>query len=175
MPSAATPQQIQVLQHTLGLRPHIRVPHRNHFVASPGHHEMGVLEALETLGFMERVRTPSFCAKDDIVFVATDAGRTLALENLQPEPQRTRYEDFLSYDGCLSFGEYLCGAKQPSFERRSLRWDQGEWRMARYDHGVVDIAGEWCRTKKDAKASYKKALAAHAASQKASRHALPCC
>lgn len=167
MHSEATPQQIHLLQHTLGLQSNIRVPYRNHFVAGTGHHEMDELEALEKLGFMERVHTPSFCDKDDIVFAATDAGRTLAMDNLQPEPQRTRYDNFLSYDGCLSFGEYLCGRKLPSFERRSIRWDHGEWRMARYDHGSVDVAGEWCRTKKDAKASYKLALAARAASKTA--------
>lgn len=31
--------QLKLLHHTLGLRPDMREPYRNHFVAGPGHHD----------------------------------------------------------------------------------------------------------------------------------------
>lgn len=41
----ATPQQVRLLQHTLGLSEHQRRSYRNHFVAGPGHHDMPDLDA----------------------------------------------------------------------------------------------------------------------------------
>ncbi|WP_323025666.1 hypothetical protein [Castellaniella sp.] len=154
----ATPRQIELLQHTLGLSAEHRNSHRNHFVAGAGHHDMPELQALETLGLMRRAPTPSFCPSDDIVFCATAAGQTIAQDALPAPRVRTRYEDFLDYDGCISFGQYLCGDKLPVFERGQARGDV-RWRMVRRVHGAIDVAGAWTPTKKDAKASYKQALA----------------
>ncbi len=160
MNTEATSRQIELLQHTLGLSAEHRTSHRNHFVAGTGHHDMPELQVMETLGLMQRVRTPSFCPEGDIVFCATDAGRSIALGALPPPRERTRYEGFLDYDGCISFGQFLCGDKLPTFEREQ-DWRTGtvRWRMVRRVHGAIDVAGEWSATKKDAKASYKHALA----------------
>lgn len=160
MSMGTTQHQIELLQHTLGLRVDSRTSYRNYFVAGKGHHDMPALQALESLGLMRRASTPAFCHQEDIVFCATDAGRALAIEALPEQPKRTRYEDFLTYDGSISFGQYLCGNQLPLFERRST-WDTVRWRMVRYSHGAVDVAGDWSSTKKAAKASYKQALAAH--------------
>jgi hypothetical protein len=173
----ATPYQIELLHHTLGLSERRREPHRNHFVAGDGHHDMYHLSALERAGLVERRATPKFLEPGDIVFVATDAGREAAIAAL-PEPKppakRSQYEKYLDADGCAgnSFGEFLCGIKLPEFETRDdMRRDSRyglrtitEYRMfRRADYWTRDVQGGWCATKKDAKASYKAALKAYKA------------
>lgn len=168
----ATPQQIGLLQHTLGLRIDRREPYRNYFVAGQGHHDMPGLEALEGMGLMARARTPKFCDQSDIVFCTTDAGRALALEALPEPPKHTKYQEFVDADGCWSFGEYLCGGQLPKFETRGDFWCRTkEYRMYRTvwdgDYGRYrDVEGQWARTKKAAKASYKQALAKKRAAAK---------
>lgn len=165
---SATPYQIELLQHTLGLSVDRRESYRNHFVAGHGHSDMRHLEALERAGLMERHRSPGFLADGDIVFAATDAGHEVALAAL-PEPKpRTRYDDFMDYDSSGSFDEYLCGGKLPEFETRKAyrKTDPqdrcgNQYRMFRHaDRWTCDVEGDWCATKKEAKASYKAALKA---------------
>lgn len=55
-----TSYQISLLQHTIGVRPDQRNPHRNHFVAGSGHHDMPHLEKLVVGGLMEVRRSPAF-------------------------------------------------------------------------------------------------------------------
>ena len=166
----ATQQQVALLQHTLGLRIDRREPYRNYFVADHGHHDMPDLEALEASGLMCRGRTPKFCHHDDIVFMTTDAGRSLAIEQLPPEPKRTRYAEYLATESNESFAYFLCGERLPKLESECDNKDDGKgWRYAyRYrmyrsvwdgSFGTYrDVQGEWANTKKAAKASYKKAL-----------------
>ncbi|WP_109479125.1 hypothetical protein [Paraburkholderia sp. C35] len=178
MSTQATPYQIELLQHTLGLSGKTRgnhTPHRNHFVAGNGHHDMKHLEALEGLGLMERRPSPGFLVDGDIVFAATDIGRSTALAAL-PEPKpRTKYEDYLDADGCAgrNFGEFLCGGRLPEYESRQAygnapRDRRGyEYRMFRrtawigHWSSVREVEGDWCKTMKEAKASYKAALKRH--------------
>lgn len=162
---SATAQQVGLLHHTLGLRVDQRNPHRNHFVASEGHHDLPDLEALVASGLMGRSPTPKFCDASDIVFHVTDAGKALAIDLLPPEPKRTRYEEFLRMDGTQSFGDFLTGNATPRFEAEG-GFSRGQRRHRMYrevwidDFGLRrDVQGEWCATKKDAKASYKAALA----------------
>ncbi|EPD35933.1 hypothetical protein HMPREF9701_04966 [Delftia acidovorans CCUG 274B] len=172
----ATPQQVRLLQHTLGLCEHQRSSYRNHFVAGPGHHDMPDLEVLENLGLMGRHRAPSFCDPTDIVFYTTEAGQALALEQL-PEPpppeKQTQYRQWLDADTGCTFREWLCGSRLPKFETRGyvlngtqeyrmyrMVWD-GDWDSYR------DVQGQWANTKKEAKASYKAALKAHQQSRRA--------
>jgi hypothetical protein len=168
-----TPYQISLLHHTLGLSEQRRESYRNHFVAGDGHHDMAHLEALERAGLMERRQTPKFLPAGDIVFAATDAGLKTAIATL-PEPvppaKRSRYSEYLDADGCAgdSFGEFLCGGRLPQFEQRQAYGNAPrdrcgyEYRMYRrmaypYDYRR-DVEGDWCGSKKDAKASYKAAL-----------------
>lgn len=172
----ATPQQVRLLQHTLGLSEHRRSSYRNHFVAGPGHHDMPDLESLESLGFMARVKTPAFCDAGDIVFAATTVGAALALEQL-PEPtppaRQTQHRQWLDADVGCSFGEWLCGRRLPKFETRGrilggtlqYRMYRDEWDGV-YGH-YHDIEGQWASTKKEAKASYKAALKARQQAQRA--------
>lgn len=184
MNAQATPYQVELLHHTLGLSERRREPYRNYFVASEKHSDIHHLEALEHAGLMERRPAPKFLNQGDIVFAATDAGHEAAIAALPKPRKRTRYEEYLDADGCGgdSFGEFLCGSKLPEFESRQAPYGQkdGRWgymggdrcgnqyRMFRrayahaYDYrGYRDVEGEWCATKKDAKASYKAALKAH--------------
>lgn len=156
--TAVSTEQLHLLHHTLGLRPDRREPWRNHFVASNGHHDMPNLEALQAIGLMERARTPAFCDKEDIVFMVTDAGRELALDQLPPEPKRTRYEEYQHSEYSGTFSEWL-GINKPKYEFRGP-CARTEYRM--YRHSYVDgwLYGEWAPTMKDAKASYKAALKA---------------
>lgn len=170
----ATPAQIGLLQHTLGINERHREPYRNHFVAGPGHHDMADLEQLEAAGLMIRGHRPGFLPGDSIVFYTTEAGRYLALTSL-PEPKKpSRYDEYLDADGCAgdSFGEFLCGSRLPKYEWQSHSiygwyppdpalkdWRGYIYRMYRADvYGRHEIEGEWRKTKKEAKASYKAAL-----------------
>lgn len=173
MNAQVTDYQISLLHHTLGLSEHRRESYRNHFVAGDGHSDMRHLEALERVGLMERRRSPGFLADGDIVFAATDTGREAAIAALPAPKKRTKADDWYDRDGCESFGEFLCGSRLPEYESRQpwrhegLKTGRGgyQWRMfrCRYHRIETEIAGEWCATKKDAKASYKAALKAHKA------------
>ena len=79
-----SPQQIELLHHTLGLSPRCREPYRNHFVAGPGHHAQADLLELVRLGLMERARAPSL---DIALFREIERLRRLAerVNPLEPE------------------------------------------------------------------------------------------
>lgn len=173
----ATARQLGLLHHTLGLSPESRTPYRNHFVAGEGHHDLPDLQALVGLGLMARSPTPAFCNVDDMVFHVTDAGQTLAIEMLPEPPKLTKYREWIAYDSDFSFGEFLCGHRLPKVETASdYREVNGRMRFVRR-HRMYrlqassqwrrEVEGEWRPTKKDAKASYKAALAKH----NARRHA----
>lgn len=185
--TAPTAYQIGLLQHTLGINERHREPHRNHFVAGPGHEDMLDLERLEASGLMIRGHRPGFLPSDSIVFYTTEAGRFLAITSL-PEPKKpSRYEEYLDADGCAgdSFGEFLCGSRLPQYESKSLSfyglypaqpelegWRGNVYRMYRADvYGRHEIDGQWCKTKKDAKTSYKAALKAYQERQREDRRA----
>ena len=155
-----TPQQIALLQHTLGLRIDRRKPYRNYFVAGPGHHDMPDLEALEASGLMCRGRTPTFCHQGDIVFLTTDAGRALALQELPPPPaKRNQCEQFLDADCGATFTEWLCRGRVPTYKSEHPFRSGTRYRMSRGNAwDDWHVTGEWAPTKKAAKASYKEAL-----------------
>ncbi len=166
----ATAEQLYLLHHTLGLSEKRRLPWRNHFVAGAGHHDMPGLLALELAGLMQRGRTPGFCDADDIVFCATEAGKAYAIEHLAPVPTRSRYGDFLDADYGYSFAEWL-GIQSPEIQSSNYGAgscfcslpDHYRYRRPEFTRGErwsPEIMGEWKPTKKEAKASYKIALAA---------------
>lgn len=158
-----TEKQLQLLWHTLGLRPDQIEPYRNFFDADPNHHDMPDLQVLECLGFMARSKTPAFVREGAIFFFVTEAGKRLAVDNLPKPKKRSQYQEFLDADYGHSFAEFL-GIDVPICE-----YDMGQYRFVRtrrtYWHLEV-IYGEWCKTKKEAKASYKSALKAHKDRQK---------
>lgn len=159
-------RHLALLWHTLGVTPERREPYRNHFVADPGHYAMPDLQGLEAEGLMARARTPAFCCPDDVVFIVTDAGRSLALRLLPEPPKQTRYDEYLCSEYSESFADYL-GINVPEYESRG-DWRNREYRMRRWVglSSYIDVQGEWARTKKEAKASYKAALKANWAARR---------
>lgn len=159
-------RHLALLWHTLGVTPERREPYRNHFVADPGHYAMPDLQGLEAEGLMARARTPAFCCPDDVVFIVTDAGRRLALRLLPEPPKQTRYDEYLCSEYSESFADYL-GINVPEYESRG-DWRNREYRMRRWVglSSYIDVQGEWARTKKEAKASYKAALKANWAARR---------
>lgn len=151
--------QLHILHHTLGLTPERRDSYRNHFLAGPGHHDMPDLEALEAAGFVERRGAPKFCRENDIMFFVTDAGQTVAIDNLPEPPKLTSYQEYLRSECCESFAEWL-GIVEPEVQQGRLGW---KYERRRYDAvGRIEIvSGAWMPTKKEAKASYKEALQQH--------------
>ncbi|WP_349609083.1 hypothetical protein [Cupriavidus sp. DF5525] len=176
--NAPTATQIGLLQHTLGINEHRREPYRNHFVASPGHHDIPDLEQLETAGLMIRGHRPGFLPGDSIVFYTTEAGRVLAITSLPDLPVLTeaqsRYEKYRDVCECYdSFAAFL-GICETSYEERdNTGWPDykrvREYRMyrgGRWDSYTSNLKGEWAPTKKEAKASYKAALKKHQQQQR---------
>lgn len=161
MSQQSTQRQIELLWHALGLSPQCREPFRNFFHAGPGHWDMPDLEALEAAGLMARTKRPAFVEQDAIFFCATEEGKVLAISEL-PQPRKlTRYQQFMDSDCGNTFAEYL-GINVPALEYdRPHGADSYQYRYARTSYiswNHERIEGEWCRTKKEAKASYKAAL-----------------
>lgn len=151
-------KHIALLHHTLGLTPEHRNPFRNHFMAGAGHHDQAELLELEAAGLMAQGRTPSFCDDGDMLFMCTEAGKALALDNLPPPPKYSRYQEYRRSEVFESFAEWL-GIDVP---RRDYHWrEQGHFRLK-----SSRATGEYCATLKEAKATYKAALAARKAEAK---------
>lgn len=158
--------QLQVLLHTLGLNEHQNQSRRNRFVTGQAGRDYEDLLVLQGLGLMASRNAPGFCAEGDVVFYATEEGQAFAMANLpapRPPQKRTRYEDFRYADICHTFGEYLAGGRLPQMETQ-YGYPKNRYRMYRTVPGSYgqerDVVGEWATTHKEAKASYKRALAA---------------
>ncbi|UVO09337.1 hypothetical protein LW347_05010 [Pectobacterium polonicum] len=75
--------------------------------------------------------------------------------NARQAKAKCNYREYQDADYGHDFAEWL-GINVPRVDYDSSR---GEWRMYRYgDYRDSSIYGEWCKTKKAAKASYKDAL-----------------
>lgn len=151
-----TPEQLDILQHTIGVRADMRVPYRNRYLAGPGHHANAHLEALVLAGLMTKREPPKFCDPTDVLYMCTEAGQQAAIEGLPPPPKSNRYDDWLAADCGYTFSEYLRIANPPKMDAE--RTADGKWRYRMYRRGFHSVAGDWASTKKEAKASYKAAL-----------------
>jgi hypothetical protein len=168
--------QVGLLWHTLGLRPELgergRHPYRNFYGTTVDAPEAPDLDAMVGAGLMVRTKAPAFCPADEVVWQSTEDGKRVAIASLPPPPKRTNFDAYLDTDGGYdSFPEFL-GINQPRYQERSGRGNR-EYRMVRYRRRnvsrfhsqeylqlceSVEVAGDWCTAKKDAKASYKSAL-----------------
>lgn len=74
---------------------------------------------------------------------------------LPARKQRSKqnYRDFIRADYGHDFCDWLC-INMPRVDSDGM----GNYRMSRRDHFGIRIQGEWCKTKGEAKASYKAAL-----------------
>jgi len=161
--TAISAHQLDLLHHTLGLTPTCRTSYRNHFVAGPGHHDQVDLEALEVAGLMKRAPTPAFCDATDVVFCCTEMGHDYALDNLPQPPKYSRYQEYLRSECSEGFAWWL-GIDVPEFETYARHWSPFAFGKSIPEHWVrmrsSRAIGEFCKTQKEAKASYKAALAA---------------
>lgn len=159
MNESISEEQIALLCHALGIDEHQREPYRNHFLANLGHPDNNDLIALVHAGHMIACVAPAMWGSG-IVYVVTDAGRQIAINSL-PEPKKlsrskAKYQDFLDSDGCCGddFASFL-GIRPP--EREYGSWDnRGLIRF--HSHRAT---GQWCKTVKEAKSSYKAAMKAN--------------
>lgn len=166
-----TKRQTEILQHALGIRVRGDKSCRNHFVAGLGHHDYSDLMELVRAGMM-REHPASQITGGDPWFGVTSSGRTAAYDALPEPPKRTKYDEFLAYDGCITFAEYL-DIRVPKYEQ-DLVWIspsvdrrgryETQYRMFRrakcHEFRDRDVQGDWKPTKQEAKASYKAALKA---------------
>ncbi|WP_234455823.1 hypothetical protein [Stenotrophomonas sp. S41] len=110
---AMTKDELNILQHSLGLDQHGRGDsRRNHFVTSEGSVDHRHCMALFNRGLMTRTVGFALAGGSD-VFTVTGAGRE-AVKAYSPAPPKLtrsqqRYQQFLRYDGGVTFGEYLRG------------------------------------------------------------------
>lgn len=165
------PELLHILQHSLGVDEYGQGnQYRNHYVA--GGVDVEHCRQLVSLGYM-RERAGSVLSGGDPWFNVTPAGVDAVAFLSPPAPppkKRSQWDEYLDHDSCDRFGEWLLGGMKPEFEHRGS-WRSREYRMyrCRYSSVHAEVRGEWCRTMKDAKASYKAALKARRDELKAFR------
>lgn len=159
MSESISEEQTALLCHALGIDERRREPYRNHFLADFGHLDNNDLIALVRAGHMTACVAPAMWGSG-IVYVVTDAGRQIAINSL-PEPKKlsrskAKYQDFLDSDGWGGddFASFL-GIRLP--EREYGSWESRGLIRFRSPRAT----GEWCKTVKAAKASYKTAMKAN--------------
>lgn len=152
--TVAPPLNVSLLQHALGLSERCRQPFRNHFLAGPGHADEADLQALLDARLMTCESAPAWAGGGDL-YQATEAGRSMAIAML-PRPRKySRYEQYLDSESGLSFPEWL-GIEVPQ------RQYSADYFGPKRDHVRLVSSrgtGEYCKTLKEAKASYKAVLA----------------
>ncbi|MCG3177487.1 MAG: hypothetical protein MOGMAGMI_02461 [Candidatus Omnitrophica bacterium] len=100
-----TPEELHVLQHTLGIDQYGRGEmYRNYFWGQDDR-----CENMVACGYMRLVQNPT----GDVLYVVTDAGKKAVLAQSPAPPKLTRsqarYQKYLDTgaDYCMSFGEWL--------------------------------------------------------------------
>jgi len=116
-----TPALLDILQHSLGLDEYGRGSfYRNRFVTGAGGKDHAYCMELTAMGFMTRRANVELFDGDDI-FTVTEEGKRAAVENSPSPPKlsrgQKRYQDWLDYDGSMSFIDYL---KWKSRERQQI-------------------------------------------------------
>lgn len=114
-------KHLHILQHSLGLDQYGRGTfYRNHFVTGEGSKDHADCMALVEIGYMG-VRKSHPLAGGDDGFWVTEAGKRAVREHSPSPPKLTRdqqrYQDWLRYDGSMSFIDYL---KWKSRQRRQI-------------------------------------------------------
>ena len=105
--------ELQILRHALGVGDGgLERSYRNHFVTGEGGADHRHCMALVERGFMVQRVGNAITGGDDL-FTVTAAGREAVQEHTPPPPKLTRsqqrYQQFLRYDGGVTFGEFLRG------------------------------------------------------------------
>jgi hypothetical protein len=113
-PTTAMPAvDLQILRHALGVGDSgWERSYRNHFVTGRSSADHQHCMALVERGFMVQRAGNAITGGDDL-FTVNEAGRAVVQEHTPPPPKLTRsqqrYQQFLNYDGGVTFGEFLRG------------------------------------------------------------------
>lgn len=103
-------QELQVLQHALGLNRPGAQGYRDHFCAGPGTEDHATCVSLTSRGMMDRYPPSPLTGGDDL-FIVTATGREYAKAHTSPAPARTRaqrrYTAWLDADSNMTFGQWL--------------------------------------------------------------------
>lgn len=159
-----TQKHTDLLCHSLGINEHQREPYRNHYLAGDGHSDNAALIELVEAGYMTAQAAPKMWG-DGIVYVVTEIGKQIAINSL-PEPKKltkaqSRYQDYLDVGDCYhDFAAFL--GFQPPEREYGHSWQNRDMIRFRSPRAT----GEWCKTVKEAKASYKAAMKASKESEK---------
>jgi len=107
-----TPQELHILQHSLGLDQHGQGTwYRNHFCTDPECDNFSVCEELVRRGLMRIARGPSELTGGGHVFVVTDEGISAVKRESPAPPKLTRaqkrYRAWLAADSSMPFGEWI--------------------------------------------------------------------
>ncbi|HHT8254510.1 TPA: hypothetical protein ACT2TP_000659 [Enterobacter hormaechei] len=152
--------QIELMQHALGISERNRTPYRNYFLAGEGHTDNEKWKEMVSEGLATSRPAPDHVGGGTLYHV-TEKGEAAAISALPEPKKRTRYDEYLHSEVCESFAEWL-GIELPIYENREVGRYKYEYRMVRrsrdYWDSYYDICGEWMPTMKAAKASYKEAL-----------------
>lgn len=167
-------EQIELMQHALGINERQREPYRNYFLASGGNAANPDWQELVTAGYATSSPAPAWTC-GDITYHVTDAGKAIAIAALPAPKKATRYDEYLRSEVCESFSEWL-GIQLPEYECRAVgRSGKYEYRMFRHSRcywdPYRDVVGEWRASKKEAKASYRQELKAFKARHRTERTA----
>lgn len=105
------PKHLHILQHSLGLDEYGRGRmYRDHFVTGEGSKDHADCMELVDAGYMGVRKNHPLSGGDDAFWV-TEVGKLAAVANSPSPPKlsrsKQRYQDFLDYDGSMSFFEYL--------------------------------------------------------------------
>ncbi|HFS8944639.1 TPA: hypothetical protein ACH1ZY_000297 [Enterobacter roggenkampii] len=152
--------QIELMQHALGISERNRTPYRNYFLAGEGHTDNEKWKEMVSEGLATSRPAPDHVGGGTLYHV-TEKGAAAAISALPEPKKRTRYDEYLHSEVCESFAEWL-GIELPIYEEREVGRYKYEYRMVRrsraYWDSYYDICGEWMPTMKAAKDSYKEAL-----------------
>ena len=171
---------LEIMRHTIGVDQYGRRRHdRNYFITGEGGKDWLACVALVSAGYMTSRKGNAATGGDDIFF-ATDSGREFVRINKEsmPEPSKrtraqSRFQEYRDVSECYdSFAQFL-GIPDVQYEQRdNTGWPEYKrvrqyrmYRGSRWSSLTCDFAGEWCATKKEAKASYKAALKARKEAQ----------
>lgn len=149
--------QLTLLNHTLGLSEWNRTPNRNYFITGESSRDFAGLISLVDAGMMTKQPNAEWLG-GGFFFAATDQGREYAIDMLpesESSKKKSRYQEYRSSECCETFAEWL-GIEVPKREySRRYNWHEPE-NCVRLTSSLG--TGEWAKTLKEAKVSYKAAI-----------------
>lgn len=164
-------EQINLISHTLGINVEYcersikekdkllpKVFYRNFFDYGIFTEDMQELESLGLIEKYSRLNLELFHVTDEGI----EAFRTWFNENItskykKPSRSKLNYQEFLSSDCSYDFAWWL-NIEIPKIEYSKNGYLRRMYKYKTANYHTYEITGEFCRTHKEAKASYKESL-----------------